>query len=166
MTARRHDAGMTLLELTVASALALAAVAALTALFLVVLRARGRAGEAAETVVSLAGTIDQIARDVRLAGYDPSARGLAGIVTPTAQSVVLRADLDGSGDIDTSSEEQITYRLNAGGDTLPGAARRRAKCTMRRPPSSTRPSPVRGTASTSSRSSSRSARRRRTARCA
>ena len=118
MTARRHDAGMTLVELTVASALALAAVAALTALFLVVIRARGRAGEAAETVVSLAGTIDQIARDVRLAGYDPSARGLAGIVTPTAQSVVLRADLDGSGDIDTSSEEQITYRLNAAGDTL------------------------------------------------
>ncbi len=118
MTVPRNDAGMTLVELTVASALALATIAALTALFLVILRARARAAEAAETMVGLAGTIDQIARDVRLAGYDPSARGIAGIVTPTAQSVVLRADLDGSGDIDTSSEEQITYRLNAAGDTL------------------------------------------------
>jgi Tfp pilus assembly protein PilW len=118
MTLPRHDAGMTLVELTIASALALTTVAALTALFLVILRARARAGEAAETMVALAGTVDQIARDVRLAGYDPLARGLAGIVTPSAQSVVLRADLDGSGDVDTASEEQITYRLNAAGDTL------------------------------------------------
>jgi len=114
----RGDRGLTLVEITVGTALALATVAALTALFLVVLRARGRAAEAAETTVGLAATLDQIARDVRLAGYDPLARGITGIVTPTAQSVVLRADLDGSGDIDASSDEQITYRLNAGGDTL------------------------------------------------
>jgi type II secretory pathway component PulJ len=118
MTVPRDDAGLTLVELTVATALALAMLATLTALLAVIVRARGRAGEVAETMVGLAGTIDQIARDVRLAGYDPVARGITGIVTPTAQSVVLRADLDGSGDIDASSEEQITYRLNAAGDTL------------------------------------------------
>jgi Tfp pilus assembly protein PilW len=118
MAAHCRTAGLTLVELVIGTALAMATLATFTALLTSILAARARAAEAAEAMTAVASAIDQIVRDVRLAGYDPLARGIAGVVTPTAQSVVLRADLDGSGDVDTSSEEQITYRLNAAGDAL------------------------------------------------
>jgi len=118
MTRHRRDVGFTLVELTVATAIGLATLAAVTSLLVAIVAARARATEVAESVTALAATIDQIVRDVRLAGYDPMGAGFAGIPALAAGSVVLRADLDGSGTVDTASEEQIGYRVSANGDTL------------------------------------------------
>ncbi|MBI3769780.1 MAG: hypothetical protein HY271_15010 [Deltaproteobacteria bacterium] len=115
---RRPPAGLTLVELMVATLLALATMAAFTALLTTILVARLRAAEVAEAGMAAAGAIDQIVRDVRLAGYDPAARGIVGISAASATGVVLGADLDGSGDVNPTSEEQITYRTANGGDTL------------------------------------------------
>ena len=114
----RVDAGLTLVELMVATALGLLTMAAFTALLTTLLAARARAAESADTMLAAAGALDQIVRDVRLAGYDPAGRGIVAISGASATTVVLAADLDGSGDVDPASEEQITYRTAGGGDTL------------------------------------------------
>ena len=107
---RRHD-GFTLLELLVATALAALGAAAFTALLVATLAARRQAAGGAEAVAAVAAAVDQIARDVRLAGYDPQAGGVVGLPTATGATLVVAADLDGDGAVDTSSEEQIGYRL-------------------------------------------------------
>ena len=109
----RAPAGMTLMEVLIGLVLGLGALAALTALVSGSLAARARAGAGAEALAAMAGAIDQIVRDVRLAGYDPRERGLAGVVAAAPASLVLQADLDGDGAIDSSSEERVTYRPSA-----------------------------------------------------
>jgi prepilin-type N-terminal cleavage/methylation domain-containing protein len=115
-TTPRRARGFTLLEVLVATALAALAAAGFAALLTATLGARHQAADGAEAVASVAAALDQIARDVRLAGYDPQSRGAGGITSATAASLVVAADLDGDGLIDTSSEEQIGYRVSA--DTL------------------------------------------------
>lgn len=111
------SAGFTLVELLVGTALGLVTAAALTALLAAGAAARVRAADGAEAVAAAAGAVDQVARDVRLAGYDPRALGFAAISGATAATIVLAADLDGDGIVDTGSEEQVGYRVS-GGDTL------------------------------------------------
>ena len=112
---RRHHpaAGFTLLEVLLGLTLGLGALAALTALLSPTLAARARAAQGSETLAAAAAAIDQITRDVRLAGYDPRARAIGGIVAADATSLVLEADLDGDGTIDASSEEHVAYRRSA-----------------------------------------------------
>ncbi|HEY2389415.1 MAG TPA: prepilin-type N-terminal cleavage/methylation domain-containing protein [Candidatus Binatia bacterium] len=112
----RGPRGFTLLELLVATAMAALAAAAFTALLQATLGARHQAADGAEAVAAVAAAIDQVVRDVRLAGYDPLARGVAAVPAGSATSLVVAADLDGDGVVDTSSEEQIGYRVS--GDTL------------------------------------------------
>ena len=114
-----HESGATLVELIVGTGLGLLVMLGLTSLLSVTLAARARAAERAAAVTALAAAVDQIARDVRLAGFDPEARGVAALAGASATSIVISADLDGNGGIDTASEEQVGYRLSgAGGDTL------------------------------------------------
>ena len=113
---RRVPRGFTLLELLVATAIAALTAAAFAALLTATLGARHQAANGAEAVASAAAAIDQIVRDVRLAGYDPLARGVAAVPAASATSLVVAADLDGDGTVDPSSEEQIGYRVS--GDTL------------------------------------------------
>ncbi len=116
MTGPGRARGVTLIELLLATALAALAAAGFAAVFAATRGARHQAADGAEAVASVAAALDQVVRDVRLAGYDPRARGIGGIATATATSLVLCADLDGDGVIDTASEEQIGYRVS--GDTL------------------------------------------------
>jgi Tfp pilus assembly protein PilW len=110
--------GFTLLELLLGLTLGLGALAALTALLSASLAARTRAGQGCETLAATAAAIEEIARDVRLAGYDPQARGIGGIVAADAASLVLETDLDGDGAINASSEEHVAYRGSAGTASL------------------------------------------------
>ena len=103
-------------EVLVATAIGTLAAAAFTALLVASLAARRQAADGAEAVASVAAAVDQIVRDVRLAGYDPQAHGIIGLPAATATTLVVAADLDGDGSVDTASEEQIGYRLL--GDTL------------------------------------------------
>ncbi len=111
----RGRRGFTLIELLVGLLLGLGTIAALTAAVTVSLAARARAAAGAEMLAATAAAIDQIARDVRLAGYDPRRSGIQGIVTAESANLVLEADLDGDGAIDLSSEEHVAYRRSATG---------------------------------------------------
>ena len=102
---------MTLVELLVGMVLGLVAATAMTIVLRVGVAASARAGTEAERAIEAAAALDQIVRDVRLAGYDPSGAGIAPFTVTAADRVELQADLDGNGTIDATSEERITYRV-------------------------------------------------------
>ncbi len=103
--------GMTLVELLVGMVLGLVAAAAMTALLRVGVAAGERAAGDAETAIETAAAVDQLVRDVRIAGYDPTGAGIAALTLAGADRLELQADLDGNGAIDASSEERIGYRV-------------------------------------------------------
>jgi type IV pilus assembly protein PilW len=116
--AEAREAGVTLVELMVGLVLGLLVVAGLTALLSATLAAREPAGKGAERLAAVTAALDQLARDIRLAGYDPQARGIGGVTNPSVAGVSLDADLDGDGTIDTTSDEHVTYRVAASSGTL------------------------------------------------
>jgi type II secretory pathway component PulJ len=109
---------MTLLELLIGMVLGLGVLAAMSALLGASLQSWRRADAGAEAREALADALDQLDRDVRLAGYDPTGSGLAGIVDASAQSLEVEADLDGNGMVDADSEEHVTYRCARDCETL------------------------------------------------
>lgn len=108
MTPRTH--GFTLLELLIGLALALVTLAAATGLCAAGIRAWQRVSARADALAAVTDALDSISRDVRLAGYDPQGRGLAGLTAADASGMTLMADLDGDGAIDERSDEQVAYR--------------------------------------------------------
>ena len=104
-------AGLTLVELLVGMALALVGAAAMTALLRTGVAAWTRAGADAESASEVADGVDQLVRDVRLAGYDPTATAHAGMTVVAADRIEVTADRDGDGAIDGTSEERVAYRV-------------------------------------------------------
>ena len=106
--------GFTLVELLVGLALGLVAAAAMTALVRVGVAAWERAGARAQRALEIAAAADQLARDLRVAGYDPAATGtIDGLTVTAVDRVEITAVLDGDGIIDPTSEERIGYRVAA-----------------------------------------------------
>ena len=59
--------------------------------------------------------LNVMVREIRMAGYDPLGSANAGIVSMTANSIQLTADLNGDGDtLDT--DENVTYAINGSGN--------------------------------------------------
>ena len=110
--------GLTLVELLVGMVIGVVAAAALTALLRAGVAAWQRAGAHAEVATEVAGAVDQITRDLRLAGYDPRGAGIAGLTIAEAARLELTADLDGNGAIDADSEERIGYRVAPSSQSL------------------------------------------------
>jgi type IV pilus assembly protein PilW len=103
--------GLTLVELLIGMVLGLVAAAAMTALVRVGVAAWERAGADSERALELAAAVDQLARDVRIAGYDPTDAGLGALTVTAHDRLEITADLDGDGTIDPNSEERIGYRV-------------------------------------------------------
>ena len=59
-----------------------------------------------------------IARDIRMAGYDPMRGSGAAIVAADGASLRFTADLNRSNTVDEAAEEQVTYAYNAANQTL------------------------------------------------
>ena len=89
----------------------LVAAAALTVILRAGLAAGIRAGGDAEAAIEASAALDQLVRDLRIAGYDPAGAGIAPFALTAADRVEIQADLDGSGTIDASSEERVAYRV-------------------------------------------------------
>jgi type IV pilus assembly protein PilW len=107
----RSIAGLTLVELLVGMTLALVGTAAMTALLRSGVAAWTRAGANAEAAAEVADGVDQLVRDVRIAGYDPTGAAHAGLTVVAADRIEVTADLDGNGAIDAASEECVGYRI-------------------------------------------------------
>lgn len=104
-------AGLTLVELLVGMVLGLVGAAAMTALLRVGVAAWTRAGATADVTSEVADGVDQLVRDVRLTGYDPTARASPGLTLVAGDRIEMTADLDGNGTIDATSEERVAYRV-------------------------------------------------------
>lgn len=110
--------GMTLVELLIGMLLGIVAAAALTVVLRAGLAAGTRAGGDAETAIEASAALDQLVRDLRVAGYDPAGAGIAPFTVTAADRVEIQADLDGNGTIDASSEERVVYRVAASSRSL------------------------------------------------
>jgi prepilin-type N-terminal cleavage/methylation domain-containing protein len=108
MTPRDH--GFTLLELLIGLALALVTLGAAAALCATSVKAWQQVSARGRALAAVTEALDAVARDVRLAGYDPRRRGIAGIAAADPSSITLTADLDADGTIDRRSEERVAYR--------------------------------------------------------
>lgn len=110
--------GLTLVELLIGMVLGLVGVAAMTVVLRVGRAAWERAGAGAEVAAEVAGAIDQVTRDLRQAGYDPTGAGVAGLTVVASDRIELTADLDGNGAIDPDSEERVGYRVTTSSGSL------------------------------------------------
>lgn len=115
---RTGPRGMTLVELLVGMGVGVVAAAALAILLRTGLAASVRAGGDAETAIETAAALDQLVRDLRVAGHDPAGAGFTPFTVAAADGVDLQADLDGDGAIDASSEERIAWRVVAASRSL------------------------------------------------
>jgi Tfp pilus assembly protein PilW len=101
--------GSTLVELLVASTLALVVFGLLTS-------AIGQGGRLLASMAARAqaedtvhGAIEALVFDVRRAGYDPTGIGVDPLSEARADRITLRGDLDGNGTVDANSEEVTAY---------------------------------------------------------
>ena len=117
-SAGRNGDGMTLVELLIGMTLGLVGAAAMTALLRGGTAAWERAGASAEVAIEVAEAVDQLTRDLRNAGYDPAAAGIAGLTVTATDQLEMTADLDGNAAIDPASEERVGYRWSAASGSL------------------------------------------------
>jgi prepilin-type N-terminal cleavage/methylation domain-containing protein len=102
--------GFTLTELLVVMAIGMTLLAAVTTSFISQTRVYNAQEQINEMQQNARGVLDVITRELKMAGYKPNGGGFEGITYSTSQ-LTIRADLDGSGTISTSStaNEQIVY---------------------------------------------------------
>ena len=110
--------GAMMAELLVGTALGLAVLAVLTAAVGVAGRMLVASGTRAESDDTVQLAMEALLFDVRRAGYDPTAAGLAALVDARDDGLGLQADLDGDGSIDVDSEESIAWRCAPAGRRL------------------------------------------------
>ena len=110
---RGRARGASLVELLVGTALAMIALAALTAAIACGgrLLAQGAGRGELEDIAHIA--VETLAFDVRRAGYDPRAVGVERVLEAAADHVTVAADLDASGAVDGTSEETVGYLCSA-----------------------------------------------------
>ena len=107
MTGRR---GLAIAELLVGTALGLAVLAGLTAAVGVAGRMLVAASVRAESEDTTQLAMEALLLDVRRAGYDPTAGGVAALVEARDDGLALAADLDGNGSVAVDSDESIAWR--------------------------------------------------------
>ncbi len=110
--------GLTLVELLIGLAMTSIMLGALTSLVTVTLGTWRRSIAAAEAADEALAALDQITRDIRVAGYDPRQQGLPGLVKATTRRIAMAADLDADGRVDSRSKELIAYRRSRRGDLV------------------------------------------------
>jgi hypothetical protein len=105
---------VTLAALLAGLPLGLLAVAALAGGVAAGSRVLAATGARAEVEDTTTGAVEAFTADVRRAGFDPAASGGAGLLEARTTRLVLAADLDGDGAIDTTSEERVTWACLTG----------------------------------------------------
>jgi hypothetical protein len=106
----RGARGATLAELLVGTALGLASLALLTAAVAAGGRMLVAAGARGETEDTVHLAVEALRVDVRRAGFDPAAAGVAPLVEARDDGLALAADLDGDGGVATDSEESVAWQ--------------------------------------------------------
>ena len=115
---QRWQAGFTLPELLVASALGLVALATFLSFNRFQLFALRNQATQLDVQTTARAIVDLMARELRRAGADPNCvKTFEGIAKGAATELRIQADLDGNGAID-QPDENVTYRFNLEGGTV------------------------------------------------
>ena len=110
--------GFTLVELLVTLGLGMLVLAAVTTTFMGQTRFYSAQAQVNEMEQNARGALDLITRELKMAGYKPNLGNFSGVTYSTTQ-LLIKADLDSSGTICTSScsstavNEQITYTYDS-----------------------------------------------------
>lgn len=112
--------GFSLIEMLIAMTVGLVVLGAMYNVFTVQNKAFGNQEEIVAMQQGVRAGMDMMAREVGMAGYDPalvnsdtnSTNDFSG-VTVSASQLQIRADLDGNGAIDATSQENIIYAFDA-----------------------------------------------------
>ena len=115
----RNLEGFTLVELMVSMGIGMVILAAVTTTFMSQTRIYNAQEQINEMQQNARGAIDIIAREVKMAGYNPNEVSFLGITYSTTQ-LMIQADLDSTPGIDVSitPNERITYAYDAGNDRI------------------------------------------------
>ncbi len=108
-----HSGGFTLIELMAAILISGIILAGLYCVFHSQQMAFSAQEQVAEMNQNIRAALDLMSREIRLAGYKTSTSTMIGIVTATAASIQVLADLNQDGDT-LGTDENITYSYNAG----------------------------------------------------
>lgn len=106
--------GCSPIEALIAAAIGLLVLCAVSAALAGGARALVRGGARAEASDTAALAAEAFLFDVRRAGHDPAAVGVTPITLAGTDRLVIESDLDGSGAIDATSAEHVTWLCNAG----------------------------------------------------
>ena len=106
--------GFTLIELMVGMGIAMVMLAAVTSTFISQTKIYNAQEQVNEMQQSARGAIDLMIRELKMAGYNPAEAAFDG-VTYNSTQLMIQADLDGDGEISTSSAdyERITYAYDS-----------------------------------------------------
>ena len=106
-----NNTGFTLLELLVAVAISGIVMAGIYSVYYTSQKSAIVQEETTAMRQNLRAGLDIMAREIRMAGYDPTHLANAGIVTAGSNSIVFTNDLNGDGDT-SDTDENITYALS------------------------------------------------------
>jgi type IV pilus assembly protein PilW len=112
--------GFSLVELLIAMAVGLVVLGAMYSVFTIQNKTFSNQEQIVEMQQNARAAMDMMSREIRMAGYDPAgvnsdsnpSNNFSG-VTVNASQIQIQADLDGSGVIDTTSQENIVYAFDA-----------------------------------------------------
>ena len=111
------QAGHSLVELLVAAAVMALVMAATLSMLQAGLAASGWGSARVEAQQAVRVALERLARELRDAGYDPTAAGLGAVTVAEPSRVAFVRDLNGNGVIDPT-HERVTWVLRAGETTL------------------------------------------------
>jgi len=117
-SARLNNRGFTLAELLVGLFISGVVMTTILSAYYSQKKSYAVQDQLAAMVQNLRAAMDSMAREIRIAGYDPKGLANAGIVVADTTSITVTEDLDGDGAI--AGDESITYALadsDGDGDT-------------------------------------------------
>jgi Tfp pilus assembly protein PilW len=115
MTAERRVRGTGVVELLTATALSLVVLGTLVGAVGSGARLLAGAGARGEVEDTAQLAVEAFTFDVRRAGYDPAAAGIAAVAEAARDHVILTADLDADGAVDPGSAETTGYACASAG---------------------------------------------------
>ena len=121
---KNNEQGFTLIEVVIGLAISLILMGVAVSIFNVQRKSYIMQEQVTEMQQNVRAAMDMMVREIRMAGYDPTASGFFGIGTNTTTLLQILADLDGNGTSTGTNEDITYYYYNANDATYPREIKR------------------------------------------